>query len=273
MTRTRLHTSPELLALIQANAPYWAAEAEVIASYWNSPVRTVETDRKWLLHQIYKEYWDGVLPPLATFQSLLPAASEQAGRDALLEISEVLHEEVEHFAMFANLYQTLEGSDYKLSPDQLKVEGSWQENDVLMALRTRHTASNRAIGERANRFTEGGYCALFTVGRKLAGDTPFDAAVAEVCEKIYDDEFNHMLLGILEIDENHLSSRDWESLNQFSVEQMRQRIRMRNAQFSSPVTQSRLEELLAGSATPVEFDFDYAAQLLTRDNPALISGQ
>ena len=52
---TRLNPSRGLLKLIEANAPFWGAEAEVIRSYWNSPIRTIETDRKWLTHQVYKE--------------------------------------------------------------------------------------------------------------------------------------------------------------------------------------------------------------------------
>ena len=42
--------------LIQANESFWGGEAEIIRSYWDSPVRSRETDKKWLIHQIYKEY-------------------------------------------------------------------------------------------------------------------------------------------------------------------------------------------------------------------------
>jgi hypothetical protein len=75
-----------------------------------------------------------------------------------------------------------------------------------------------------------------------------------------------MLLGIVEADSNQLSDSDWEALQQYTVAQMKQRIIMRNAQFSFPVSDSRMDELLAGKTTPVVFDFEYATQLLNSQN-------
>ena len=264
MSNVELQASAGLLALIEANAPFWSAEAEVIRGYWDAPIRNAETDRKWLTHQVYKEYWDGVLPPLALFNEYLPKAGAQAGRKKLLEIAEVMYEEVEHFSMFADLFLVLDGKDYQLSTEELKEAGAWPENDALMTLRQQHISEARELGQRAFRFTEGGYCALFSEGMKLAGRNDFDSAVAGVCKKIYEDEFNHMLLGIIEADSNQLSDSDWAALQQYTVAQMKKRIIMRNAQFSFPVSDSRMGELLAGKAAPVIFDFDYAAQLLNK---------
>ena len=64
--------SAGLLRLIEANAPYWGAEAEIIRSYWDAPARTAATDRKWLIRQVYKEY-RGVLSQLERFRAQLPA--------------------------------------------------------------------------------------------------------------------------------------------------------------------------------------------------------
>jgi hypothetical protein len=166
--------------------------------------------------------------------------------------------------MFADLYMVLDGSDYKLSTAELKVAGAWPENDALMALRKKHFSESAEIGQRATSFTEGGYVALFTEGMKLAGRNKFDTAVAEVCKKIYDDEFNHMLLGIIESDSNQLSESEWQTLERYTIEQMKKRIIMRNAQFSKPVADDRMNALLAGQASPIVFDFEYAAQLLNK---------
>jgi hypothetical protein len=254
--------SDGLLRLIKANEPYWGGEAEVIRSYWNSPVRTPENERKWLVHQIYKEYWDGILPPLALFRSSLPDISHRAGRDTLRTLAEVLYDEVGHFALFAELYRQLTGTDYSLTADELKEQGSWPENHELMALRQRHKNTSPALGLRAHRFTEGGYCALFTEGMALRGRGSAEDAIAEVCRKIYDDEFNHMLLGITGQDDIELSESEWQTLVQFTNEQMRARIVMRNAQFSHPVNNRRLQALLRGEAQPVTFDFASAQSLL-----------
>lgn len=254
--------SDGLLRLIEANEPFWGGEAEVIRSYWNSPVRTAATDRKWLIHQIYKEYWDGILPPLAIFRERLPGAGIKSGRQSLLAIAEVLYEEVEHFSLFADLYQALEGADYNLSPEQLKEQGAWKENDDLMALRARHKSESPELGQRAHNFTEGGHCALFTEGMALLGRGGFDDAVAGVCRRIYDDEFNHMLLGIIDSDDSALTQPDWDILLSFTVEQMKRRILMRNAQFSFPVDDARIDQLLQGRGDPVKFDFDGVRALL-----------
>jgi hypothetical protein len=264
MPAKELNLSKGLLRLIDKNAPFWSAEAEVIRSYWDSPVRTPQTDNKWLTHQVYKEYWDGVQPYLSLFNQQLPLANSNEQRQKLMALSEIVHEEVEHFVMFADLFKVLEGMDYALSPEELKTAGTWAENDALMNVRQQHRAQSAAIGQRATSFTEGGYVALFAEGMKLAGRNNFDNAVADVCKKIYDDEFSHMLLGILETDNEHLADADWTLLEQFTVEQMKKRIIMRNAQFSKPVSEDRMNQLLAGQATPVVFDFDYAAQLLNK---------
>lgn len=265
MSRKELNPSKGLLNLIEANAPFWGAEAEVIRTYWDSPVRTVETDRKWLTHQTYKEYWNGVQPYLNMFNKQLPLASSSEQRAKLEELSEIVYEEVEHFVMFADLYQALDGNDYALSPEELKAAGAWPENDALMNLRKENYTQSADIGQRAISFTEGGYVALFSEGKKLAGRNDFDSAVAEVCKKIYDDEFNHMLLGIIETDSEQLSDTDWKMLEEFTVAQMKKRVLMRNAQFSFPVSETRMEELLEGKAEPVVFDFNYAAQLLNKE--------
>ena len=95
-------------------------------------------------------------------------------------------------------------------------------------------------------------------------DPVIDDAVAEVCRHIYEDEISHMLLGIAGADEAALSTTDWATLTRTTVEQMKKRILMRNAQFSRPVPDARLAELLAGGATPVKFDFDHAARLMDK---------
>jgi hypothetical protein len=254
--------SDGLQRLIRANEPYWGGEAEVIRTYWHWSERTVETDRKWLIHQIYKEYWDGILPPLEALQRALPGASTKSGRHRLLTVAEVLHEEVEHFAMFADLYRELEGEDYALSPEELKQRGRWLENDRLMELRRRHAEASPDLGRRAYQFTEGGYCALFAEGMALGGGGSIDAAIAEVCRRIYEDEFNHMLLGIIQGDDVQLSDSDWDTLVEYTVEQMKMRILMRNAQFSEAVPPHRLEQLLNGEADPIPFDYEAAEKLL-----------
>jgi hypothetical protein len=166
--------------------------------------------------------------------------------------------------LFAGLQKLLDGNEYCLSPHELQTLGSWPENDALMDLRKQHTAESTVLGSRAARFTEGGYVALFSEGMKLEGRNAFDSAVAQVCQKIYQDEFGHMLLGIVATDKEPISDEHWEILRGFSVAQIHKRIVMRNAQFSRPVPAARMQELLDGQGPPVKFDFDYAERLMNK---------
>ena len=48
--------SADLTKLIDLSAPLWAGEAEVVRTYWDSPVRSRETDLLWLRRQCSKEF-------------------------------------------------------------------------------------------------------------------------------------------------------------------------------------------------------------------------
>ena len=253
-----------LRRLIDLNAPLWAAEAEVISTDWHSPMRSRETDRLWLLRQSYKEFWDGFH---RAFERI-DGGFDRIDRHALLDDARLLTEELAHYCMFADLYDELcESGDAALDPQTSKRLGCWAENDELMRLRAAYQRRPGALGERAQRLTDGGYCALYSEGRKLADRGGFDARIAAACAAVYEDEFDHMLSGIANIDQVGLTAADWELLGEITVLQLQQRIRMRNAQFSHPVAHGRLGDLCAGACDPVQFDYAWAGQQLTSRLP------
>jgi hypothetical protein len=90
---------------------------------------------------------------------------------------------------------------------------------------------------------------------KLAGRGGADEAIAAACRAVYDDEFGHMLRGIVNLDEEHLAPSDWELLERLVREQMQARIHMRNAQFDYPLSEARIREIFAGRIEPVAFDY------------------
>ena len=149
-------------------------------------------------------------------------------------------------------------SEVALDPEVLKVEGDWDENRALARLRATHKLAHGALGERAQRFTEGGYCTLYAEGRKLAGRGAVDDAIARACARVYDNEVDHMLKGIAGLEGAPLDERAWALLIRLTTEQCSSRIRMRNAQLSHPVTKAREDELCAGLGDPVEFDYERA---------------
>jgi hypothetical protein len=255
-----------LRRVIDAAAPLWAGEAEVVGTYFRAPSRTLETDLRWLERQCFKEFWGsgvarfdrgGIVP------GSLKRLAEQAAnvdtsldRHEFLDALETVRAEFSHYTYFADLHDRLAPPGTpKLNPAMLE---EWPEEKALTALRFRHREAHGAIGMRACKTTEGGYCTLFSEGMKLAGRPGVDGEIARACSKVYDDEFGHMLSGIAGTAESDLTAEDWTLLEKLIVEQLRQRIRMRNAQFSHPLTEERVQAIYRGDIEPVRFDYERA---------------
>lgn len=247
--------SLKLQRLINSNASLWAAEAEIVQTYWDSPVRTKETDCLWLRRQMYKEFWDGFFPPYDNVISRMNQLETQVSRSDFLDAVETMYEEFVHYCLFAEVHDKLsDGNGSLLDPQQLRETGDWKENMDLMNLRAEHKKRHPAIGPRAHFFTEGGYCTLYSEGMKLKGRGGIDDMIADACARVYDDEFDHMLKGIAGMDDD-VSDDEYRLLEELSSEQMRYRIYMRNSQFSFPVSDQRVEELCRGVSDPLEFDY------------------
>ncbi len=269
--------SAHLSKLINIAAPYWAAEAEVVATYFASSQRTRETDRAWLAVQCYKEFWGTsfddknkglFLGPIEGLLENFNKIDKEIDRHEVLDILEGLWAEFAHYTAFGDAYDSLAlPGEPKLNPqllrDILKDNSGRREDDELTALRVSHKEKYGAIGLRALRFTEGGYCTLFSEGMKLKhqprpGFEKADLAIAKACERVYDDEFGHMLKGVTGLDDENLSDAQWQLMTDLSVQQLRGRILMRNAQFGYPVGQARLEEMRAARCKPILFDYERA---------------
>jgi len=268
--------SANLRRLIEVAAPYWAGEAEVVRTYWTWNGRTRETDRRWLARQCYKELLGAGLGlatdsggaelgpfqvPLARLQAAFPRIDTEIDRHEVLGLAELLKDEFSHYCAFADAHDALAGpGEAKLTPRALSI---WPEEEALARVRAEHRERHGALGRRACHFTEGGYCSLFSEGMRLRerltpGHEAADRLIAGACALVYDDEFGHMLKGIVGLDDEGLAEGEWRTLADISVEQLRHRILMRNGQFSSPVDEDRLPELLAGRCAPQTFDYERA---------------
>jgi hypothetical protein len=252
-----------LRRVIETATPLWAGEAELVRAYWSSPKRSLETDLLWLKRQCFKEFWGsavtkfdqgGLVPG-----SLRRLAEETANIDTemdrheFLDALEGVKAEFSHYTFFADVYDAVRPKGTpKLNPRMLE---EWPEEKELTALRFRHRAAHGAIGMRACRTSEGGYCTLFSEGMKLEGRPGIDGLIAQACAKVYDDEFGHMVSGIAGSAEAGLSESDWKLLETLLVEQLRQRIRMRNAQFSFPLPEERVQAIYRGDIEPLAFDY------------------
>jgi hypothetical protein len=255
--------SPNLKRLIDANAPYWAGEAEIVRTYWTSPVRSRANDKLWLKRQCWKEYAgiggsEGKTPGMVgdlivKLERQVPQLDLTVDRHDLKDLLEVVYVEYTHYVLFADIYDTLaDPGEARLNANTL---APWPEEEALAGRRRDVRVSRGKLGVRASSFTEGGYCTMYSEGAALRGKPGLDGRIGKACQKVYDDEFGHMMAGVVGIDEENLGKTDWEELTELTTEQLRLRLFMRNAQFSHPVSDARLKEIVAGKIEPMRFDY------------------
>ncbi len=258
-----MRISADLNRLIEAAQPLWAGEAEVVRTYWDSAVRTPETDLLWLARQASKEFNGsgaaefknlGVfMGPVTELLEMFPEIDRGVSRHDAFERIEMLHEEFSHYMAFADVHDEIRPAGTPpLNPHEVI---PWGEDVALNALRHQAMAEHGEIGRRATKFSEGGYCTLFREGMRLMGRGGADDLIAAACGAIYDDEFGHMLSGIVGLDDAALSSDDWRLMTELVTRILGHRIRMRNGEFSYPLSEARVDAILAGDIEPERFDF------------------
>ena len=77
----------------------------------------------------------------------------------------MLNDEFAHYCAFADAYDAIRpAGTRRLNPERLE---SSPEEDALTALRFAHQERHGELGMRACKFTEGGYCTLFSEGMAL----------------------------------------------------------------------------------------------------------
>ncbi|HUB97287.1 MAG TPA: hypothetical protein VL993_15300 [Stellaceae bacterium] len=270
--------SPNLRGLIDANAPLWAGEAEIARTYWTSPVRTRATDKLWLKRQCWKEYVGSAKDPgrptveLAMCTGLARDLEEQVpqlditvDRHDLRDLFEKVFAEFTHYCLFADVYDSL------LAPGEPRIRANelaiWPEEDALAKYRQGIRSGHGKLA-RASGFTEGGYCTLYSEGARLKGRAGVDGRIGNACQKVYDDEFGHMMWGVIGTDMDDLTQADWKELTEVTCEILRLRLFMRNSQFSHPVSTERMAEILAGKIEPIAFDYAKAETYLVSGHAA-----
>lgn len=261
-----MRISANLNRLIGVAEPLWAGEAEVVRTYWGSPVRTLETDLLWLARQASKEFNGsgaaefenlGVfMGPVTELLQMFPEIDRGVSRHEAFERIEMLSEEFSHYMAFADVHDEIRPAGTPpLNPHHVV---PWDEDVALNACRHTAMAVHGEIGRRATKFSEGGYCTLFREGMRLAGRGGADDLIAAACGEIYDDEFGHMLSGIVGLDDSLLSDGDWSLMTELVVQILRHRVHMRNGEFSCPLAPERVAAIFAGDIAPERFDFEKA---------------
>ena len=265
-----MEVSTHLRRLVAANAPLWAGEAEIVRTYWTSPVRSREADLLWLKRQCWKE-WAGIADSRGKTMGMVsnlevelrekvPLLDTSVDRHELRDTIATVHAEFSHYCWFADIYDALVGpGEKKMNAHDL---ATWPEEDALASRRREVCKTHGKLGLRSTRFTEGGYCTMFSEGAKLKGRPGIDGRIGVACQKVFDDEYGHMMAGVIGVDEEGLSEAEWKELTELTVEQLKLRLAMRNAQFSHPVSDARVTEILAGKIEPIKFDYARAESFL-----------
>jgi hypothetical protein len=100
-------------------------------------------------------------------------------RHEMLDVLEGFKAEFAHYCAFADVYDAFRpAGSPRLNPKALE---SWPEEDTLTALRLKHQEQHGALGLRACKLTEGGYCGLFREGMALARQGGIDGQIAAAC--------------------------------------------------------------------------------------------
>ncbi len=270
--RGRMSINENLKTLIKMAAPLWAGEAEVVRTYWDSSIRTLETDLLWLRRQCFKEFNGkglgehkdlGIfLGPLTEIIDSFPEIDRSVGRHHIANLIETIHDEFTHYCLFADVYDAIKEDDTPpLDPHTLEI---WDEDKILTDMRIKQNHTYGEIGIRSSHFTEGGYCTLFREGMRLKGRGGKDELIARACKVIYEDEFGHMLNGIVGLDSEKMSKADYTLMTELVIDQLQARIKMRNSEFSFPLSEMRIQEIYDGKIEPEPFDFEKAANIMSR---------
>ena len=246
-------------------APLWAGEAEVVRTYWRCDRRSAATDLQWLARQSFKEFWGSGVSKFdrggmffGMMKNLLaqrrrdrrharPPRGGRGARDGARRSSRITAP-----SPIATT-RSARPARRALNPERLE---SWPEEDALTALRYRHQEQHGALGMRACKFTEGGYCTLVQRGhgaaRAAAASTsrsppPAPASMptsSSTCWPASPASRTKAWRGAI--------GASWARSSSSSS---RQRIRMRNQQFGGPLSDARVAAIYRGEIAPIAFDW------------------
>ena len=174
----------------------------------------------------------------------------EVDRHEVLNVIDGLRAEFFHYCLFADIYDSLSGG--KLNPAELT---AWESDNELARIRYEYREKRGKLGFFAVRFTEGGYCSMYTTGMRLAGSSELNDRIANACKHVYDDEIDHMRDGFVGLAKQDLAPAEWDEIAEMTKKILLQRIHMRNEQFSYPLLTERIRAIDAGDITPIEFDY------------------
>jgi hypothetical protein len=238
-------------ALMQS-APYWAAEHEIALRYFGSPERTLETDKLWVGHQMFKEWTgSGVYGPRSTTVATMikEVAAEVGDLDghavaphplkATCDKLGFASDELRHYAQLHDLYLLIEPVS---PPPSIAALGKLTNGTALTDLRLQHR--DEPLGAIAVDLSEGGGLGLY-FGIRAAADSldhnnPVDQEILAVADRTIEDETRHLLGRFRHAQQAGLNSEQWATVSDILRTISHQKLLERNEQFGTVLTQDEV---------------------------------
>jgi hypothetical protein len=253
-----------LLATLSAR--FAAGEAEIADAYFRWDGRNRDTEAHWLMKQVGREIE-------STF-TMLREVMEHVGRDlgksryfwvddlpatidrkwiedALIKV----RQELNHGNGCLDILEWLTGEPADVR-DLVRRYNRWSP-DPTVPNNKEWVALAKLFQEQEQRpepwvrlitsqgLLEGGSCGLFYAASRLSGSELNDR-IAAVFKVVLDDERGHGPANVYEVSKVIKTERDLEGAVDMLMKRGLQRLRMRNEQFSHPLSEQRLERIAEG---------------------------
>jgi hypothetical protein len=236
-------------------AIFRAGEAEIARTFFSAR-RPLHEHAAWLRFQVAREARN--LDEIARHRrcELVEQVDKTASREDLVRILMEDYQEISHYAMLAYIYEGLTGERVEWRRlREIAKTASWYE---LSRREHQRWAEFKERGSRlelaAALFTRGGGGALFYGFISLEGGD-YEFLLSEAAKIILHDELEH---GASEGREELLklirTPRDVEIAKEIIIEMSQIRLAMRNEQFSRPLSETRLAELVNGKLNPLTIE-------------------
>lgn len=231
--------------LLEFASRWWSGEAEVAQTFFSRPHKP-EEHLRWLRLQARKELQPGptgiIIRNVEKLRSDYLDLETGVDRWAYLGTIQFLLEEFRHYVLFADVIDVITGG--KLTPEELATY-DLPEEQKLREVRANAVQEHGPLARAASSFCEGGGASIFYEGMQIAGD-PLSDKIAAACRSVYEDEMDHAHHGVEDMVAVAKTEEDWATARRLVEAISRQRLRMRNEQFSFPLSEDRLEEIAQG---------------------------
>lgn len=233
---------------LMASAPYWAAEHEIAVRYFASPDRTLETDKLWVGHQMFKEWTgSGVYGPRSTTVATMikEVAAEVGDLDghavaphplkATCDKLGFASDELRHYAQLHDLFLLIEPAS---APPSIAALGTLADGTALTDLRLKHR--DDPLGAIAVDLSEGGGLGLYFGIRAAASSLdrrkPVDREILEVADRTIEDETRHLIGRFRGALKAGLDPAQWVTVSDILRTISHQKLLERNEQFGNLLT-------------------------------------